>query len=186
MVELGALWLPIVVGTVVAFIAGAVLWMVLPHHRGDFRRLPAEDVVISALRQAGAGPGQYLFPYVEPKDMRDPAMVAKLSHPPAGVVVLREPGVPDMKKQLGQQAIYHLAITLLIAYAVGRALPAGAAYFDVFRVVAAVGFLAYAGAQVPHAIWFGRPWDVVLRDVVDGAVWGLLTAGVFGWLWPVV
>jgi hypothetical protein len=30
----------------------------------------------------------------------------------------------------------------------------------------------------------GRPWGVVAKDVFDGLVYGLVTAGTFGWLWP--
>jgi hypothetical protein len=44
--------------------------------------------------------------------------------------------------------------------------------------------LAYAAANVPHAIWWGKPWRNVIMEVIDGFVYGLLTAGAFGWLWP--
>ena len=55
---------------------------------------------------------------------------------------------------------------------------------DVFRVVGAVGFLAYAARQMPAAIWMGKPWAVASKEVFDGLVYGLVTAGTFGWLWP--
>ncbi len=48
----------------------------------------------------------------------------------------------------------------------------------------ATGFLAYAPGQLPAAIWMGKPWPVVHKEVFDGLVYGLLTAGTFGWLWP--
>jgi hypothetical protein len=35
-----------------------------------------------------------------------------------------------------------------------------------------------------NAIWFGYRWSATAKDVVDGMIYGLLTAGVFGWLWP--
>jgi hypothetical protein len=54
----------------------------------------------------------------------------------------------------------------------------------VFRIVGAVGFLAYAAGQVPAAIWMGKPWSVAAKDVFDGLLYGLVTAGTFGWLWP--
>jgi hypothetical protein len=34
------------------------------------------------------------------------------------------------------------------------------------------------------SIWFGQPWSATVKDVLDGLIYGLLTAGVFGWLWP--
>ncbi len=30
----------------------------------------------------------------------------------------------------------------------------------------------------------GKPWGSVLKDLLDGLIYGLLSAGVFGWLWP--
>jgi hypothetical protein len=33
-------------------------------------------------------------------------------------------------------------------------------------------------------IWKGYPWGFVLKEVIDGLIYGLLMAGTFGWLWP--
>jgi hypothetical protein len=30
----------------------------------------------------------------------------------------------------------------------------------------------------------GEPWSMVIKEVIDGLIYGLLMAGVFGWLWP--
>ena len=30
----------------------------------------------------------------------------------------------------------------------------------------------------------GMPWGTVIKEVFDGLVYSLLTAGTFGWLWP--
>ena len=38
---------------------------------------------------------------------------------------------------------------------------------------------------VPDAIWFGRPWSFVMKGQFDALLYALLTAGVFGWMWPV-
>ena len=43
MVSLTALALPILVAAVLVFLASSVIHMVLPFHRSDWRRLPAED-----------------------------------------------------------------------------------------------------------------------------------------------
>jgi hypothetical protein len=29
-----------------------------------------------------------------------------------------------------------------------------------------------------------QPWSMTFKEVIDGLVYGLLTAGTFGWLWP--
>jgi hypothetical protein len=33
-------------------------------------------------------------------------------------------------------------------------------------------------------IWFKRNWVATLKSNIDGLIYGLLTAGTFGWLWP--
>ncbi len=44
--------------------------------------------------------------------------------------------------------------------------------------------LTFSVSYVPDSIWKGVPWMVTFKNVVDGVVYGLVTAGVFGWLWP--
>jgi hypothetical protein len=50
--------------------------------------------------------------------------------------------------------------------------------------VGAVGFLAYAAALAPPSIWMGKPWKITWKEMFDGLLYGLVTAGTFGWLWP--
>ncbi len=80
--------------------------------------------------------------------------------------------------------VFFVIVSVFIAYVGSRTLPPGTPYLDVFQVVGTVAILAYAASSIPHTIWFGRPWSNTLKDIVDGVVYGLLTAGVFGWLWP--
>jgi hypothetical protein len=77
-----------------------------------------------------------------------------------------------------------LVISTLVAYLAGRTLAAGTEYLAVFRVAGTAAILAYSGALPVAAIWFGRSWSSVFKEIFDGVVYGLLTAGVFGWLWP--
>lgn len=60
----------------------------------------------------------------------------------------------------------------------------GADYLAVFRVAGTVAWLAYRWAAIPDAIWFGRPWIAIMKQLTDALAYGLLTDGVFGWLWP--
>ena len=57
-------------------------------------------------------------------------------------------------------------------------------YLHVFRVAGTIAVAAYTSALLPGSIWWGRPWSHTLKDMADGLVYGLLTAGTFGWLWP--
>jgi hypothetical protein len=44
--------------------------------------------------------------------------------------------------------------------------------------------MAYGLGHFQTAIWYRRSCSTTLKDVFDGLVYGLLTAGTFGWLWP--
>jgi hypothetical protein len=33
-------------------------------------------------------------------------------------------------------------------------------------------------------IWYNRSLRATVKATIDGLVYGLVTAGVFGWLWP--
>jgi len=52
----------------------------------------------------------------------------------------------------------------------------------VFRVAGTTAFLGYAFAQIQDSIWKGQTWGVTFKHVFDGLIYGLLTAGTFGWL----
>jgi len=70
------------------------------------------------------------------------------------------------------------------AYLTSRTLAPGTHYLQVFRVAGAVSFVAYGFGAIPNAIWMGKPWGSALKDLADALIYGLLSAGVFGWLWP--
>src|SRR5229473_569853 len=101
MVSLSALWLPIVLSAVIVFVASSIMYMLLPYHRSDYRKLPEEDKLLA-----------------------------------------------------------------------------------VFRVAGTAAFLAYGLGHLSNGIWKGQPWGMTLKEVIDGLIYGLLTAGTFGWLWP--
>jgi hypothetical protein len=63
-------------------------------------------------------------------------------------------------------------------------LPAGAAYLAVFRVAGTTAFVGYSLALWQTVIWYHRSAGTTLRTTIDGLLYGLLTGGVFGWLWP--
>jgi hypothetical protein len=185
MVAIAALWLPILVATVLVFVASSVIWMALPYHKSDTRRLPDEGAALEPLIKQDLAPGTYRFPWADDmKQMQEPAFVEKLDRGPVGLLTVMPKGQFPMGKTLGLWALYALAIGVLVAYVTGRTLAPDAHYLEVFRVAGTVAFLAYAGGQLPDAIWWGKPWSNAWKDVFDGLVYALLTAGAFGWLWP--
>ncbi len=184
MVSLGMLWLPILVAGVVVFIGSFVMNTVLPHHRTDYSPLPDEDRIREALKGLEQHK-EYLFPYaVTPAEMKDPAYAEKVKSGPVGMLVLWPNTVGPSGKQLGQHFVLMLAITLMAGYVASAAVPAGADYLKVFQVVGATAWLGHSGALFLNSIWYHLPWSNNVKFAVDGLVYALLTAGVFGWLWP--
>lgn len=186
MVSLAALWLPIVLAAVVVFIASSIMHMVLPYHQGDYHRLPEEDRTMAALRSAGLSPGAYIFPFSTHKEMKTVAMQEKFKQGPVGFMTVRPSGQIAMGKFLGQWFGFCLIVGFFVAYLTGHTVPPGANYLAVFRVAGTAGFLAYGLGNLANGIWKSQPWTAVIKEVVDGLIYGLLTAGVFGWLWPSV
>jgi hypothetical protein len=184
MVSLASLWMPILVSTVLVFIASSLVWMVLPHHKGDVKGLPDEAATLEVLARQSLAPGLYTLPHAPREKMSDPAFQEKLAKGPAGMLTIWRPGPINMGRSLGQWAAYVFVVSIFVAYVAGRTLGPGAHYLGVFRVAGTVAILAYSAAIVPSAIWWGRPWKVTWKEVADGVVYGLLTAGSFGWLWP--
>ncbi len=185
MVTIGALWLPILLSAIAVWVASAIIWMVMPHHKSDFRKLPDEDAALQALAPQSLVPGQYSIPYAaSPKDFQDPETVRKFETGPVGFLTVLPPGVPTMGSKITLSVVFYLVISIVVAYLASRTLDPGADYLAVFRVTGTVAWLAYGTATVPDAIWFGRPWSGIVKGLLDALVFGLLTAGFFGWLWP--
>ncbi len=182
-ISLFSLWLPIVLSAVAVFFASAAIWMLIKWHDSDWSQLPGEDAVRTAL--SGTPPGDYTLPYAMSNAARaSEEWQAKCKEGPNAMLTVLPAGLPAMGKQLGLWFVYCLAVSLLVAYVLHLTVPTGVDYLRVFRIASVVGFLAYAGGAVPGSIWFGHGWGRTFKDVADGLLYGLLTAGVFGWLWP--
>lgn len=186
MVTIAELWQPILLATVLSFFAGFVLYMLSRLHSRDWGMLPDEAGTLAKLREAKLQPGSYLFPCPSgPKDMANPAFIAKMEQGPVGIAFVRPSGRMGMGSSLVKMAFFHLVVSIFVAYVAGHALAPGVEYLRVFQVAGATAVLGYCGGSwVPFAIWYRPPTRIVLTQFVDGVLWGLLTAGSFGWLWP--
>ena len=184
MVTLSALWLAIVLSAVIVFVASSVMHMLLPYHRSDYKQLPDEDKIRAALRAVPLQPGMYHFPFCTHKEMNTPAAQAKFKEGPVGIMTILPSGPPVMPKFLGQWFAYSLLISVFTAYLCAHTMAFGVPYRAVFRIAGTTAFMAYGLGPIVNGIWKGQPWSVVIKEVFDGLVYGLLTAGTFGWLWP--
>jgi len=184
MVPVIALWLPILLSAVIVFVASFVMHMLLPYHRSDYRQLPDEDKVLATLRSTNLKRGLYIFPFGTHKDMKSPALIEKYKHGPVGHMTILPSGPPVMPKFLIQWFGFCLIVGSVVACLAASTLPSGAPYKTVFHVVGLAAFLAYGVGNLSNGIWKGQTWSSTIKEVIDGLVYALLTAGTFGWLWP--
>jgi len=182
MAFLTALWLPILLAAVIVFVASSIMHMVLPYHHNDYKKLPDEDKAREALR--GTPRGLYVIPFGTHKEMHSPAMQEKYRQGPVGMLTVFPSGPPAIPKFMALWFVYCLIIGFFVAYLTFHTVARGADYLAVFRVAGTAAFLAYGLGNISNGIWKGQPWSSVIKEVIDGLIYGLLTGGTFGWLWP--
>ncbi|MBI4475410.1 MAG: hypothetical protein HY646_22285 [Acidobacteria bacterium] len=185
MTGLYELWLPIFVSSVIVFVASSIIHMATPWHKNDYGKLPNEDAVRAALQPLALPPGDFLVPRPSSRqEMSSAEFGEKVKKGPVMVLTVLPNATMSMGKNLIMWFIYLIAVSYLSAYVAGRALPAGASYLEVFRFVGTVAFVAYSVALWQMSIWYRRSWSTTIKATIDGLIYGLLTAGTFGWLWP--
>ena len=185
MVSIASLWLPILLSAVAVFIASSIIHMFLGYHSADYKRVPAEDEFMAAVRKLDIPPGDYMVPCpTSHAAFKDPAFQEKFKAGPRAMMTVIG-GEVGMGKQLVQWFLYCVLIGITAAYISGRALGPGAHYLQVFRFAGATAFYGYtprragrrrSGTRSPGARRSGT------RSTAS--IYGLVTAGFFGWLWP--
>lgn len=185
MTGLFALWLPILLSAIAVFIVSSIIHMALGWHNNDHVAVPREGDVMDALRPFAIPPGDYMMPRAATmKEMGAPEFTEKLAKGPVMVFTVLPSGPTSMARNLVLWFVYLLVVSFFAAYVASRALPPGARYLAVFRFVGMSAFLGYALALWQQSIWYRRKWCTTLKQTIDGLVYALVTAGIFGWLWP--
>lgn len=185
MVSITALWLPILLSAILVFIASSVIHMVLKYHNSDFNKLPKEDEIMESLRKHNIQPGVYAMPHAGSMEAyKSEEFIEKSKKGPVAFITVSESGPQAMGKSLTLWFIFSLVIGIFAAYVTGRALEPGAHYLAVFRFVGVTAFLGYGMAIVQNSIWYKHSWSISIKFMFDSLIYALLTAGVFGWLWP--
>ena len=179
------LWLPILMGTALAWVASGLIHMALKYHNSDYQKLSNEDDVMAAVRNGSPGPGIHHFPHCpDMADMKQESMQKKFIDGPVGFLTIFPRGLPNMGKLMVQQISFFLVGCVLIAYSAALVLAPGTEYMTVFRFVSTVGFLTFGWAQIPMSIWFGHLWSTTVKYLLDALIYALVIAGTFAWLWP--
>src|SRR5207248_10113664 len=126
----------------------------------------------------------YFFPHCKFEEMKSPSVIKKFKRGPVGLLTVLPSGPPAMGKNMVQWFLYCVVISIFAAYLSGRLLAPETVFLQVLRVVGTVAFLGYGAAHAQESIWSGRSWVVTFKHLFDSAIYGLLTAAAFGWLWP--
>ena len=184
MVPIMSLWIPILVSAVLVFIVSAIIHMVLPYHKKDWKKVEKEDELLDAFRKIGVAPGDYMAPCAGGyQAMKDPAFQEKMKRGPIVLMTVMSPHA-GMGKSLAQWFLYCVLVGIFAAYLTGRAFGPGSDYRTVFRFTGTTAFLGYSLALIQTSIWYHRSWGNTIRHLIDGLIYALLTGGVFGAMWP--
>lgn len=185
MTTLDMLWLPIILSSVVVFIVSSVIHMLSLWHKNDFPKLKNQTDIMDALRPFNLPPGEYMVPRADgTKEMASPEFAEIMKKGPVAIINTWKYDASEMPKIFIQWFLYLIVVGIFAGYVAGRALPVGAPYLHVFRFVGVSAFLSYSLALWQLSIWYHRPWSTTIKMTIDGLVYALFTAGVFGWLWP--
>jgi hypothetical protein len=185
MTTLQSLWLPILLSAVLVFIASSIIHMGPLWHRSDYPKLSKEEQLRAAVRPLDLPPGDYMIPRPSGgAEMRSAEFMEKINQGPNLMLTVLPNGPWSMARNLTQWFAYALVVSLFAAYVAGRARPPGAPYLEVFRLVGATAFIGYTLALWQMSIWYRRSWSMTIKATIDGLVYALLTAALFGWLWP--
>lgn len=199
------LWLPILLSGVAVWIASALAWMAIGHHKKDRDPIPAghEQELMDAITRLNITPGNYGFPdFCQhdklPRKERMEKLKALYDRRPYGL--LRVWGEMNMGVNMLLTFLFYLFTSAVIAYLGWATLPHGtestttvgvganttgtATFAHVFQVIGTAGILAYCFASFPGDVWFQKKKRAMLTEAIDGVIFGLTTAAIFAYFWP--
>jgi len=174
------LWLPILLSGLATHILSTLAWMVLPHHKPEWKKLPEEDGFQDWLAEKAVPADQYLFPFSQdPQEMKSDAYQAKQGKC-VGMLVLW-PTSPNMGANIAKTLAFFFVAAFLIGYLASLALPSDASFLDAFRFVFTAALLTHCAGVFPGVFWFRRR---VAMDTLDGVAYAVATGLIFAALWP--
>jgi hypothetical protein len=183
MVGLAELWLPVLVSSVLVFLASSIIWMVLPHHKADIKVLPNEEDFDAAIKPMDIQPGLYMYPGCHGKDIKSDAFQTRWKAGPWGTINVLG-SAPNFGMNLLKTFIAYLVISAMAGYLAGIGTMPGAEYMDVFRVVGTAAILGYCMGSLSGDFFMGKPTRFIITCFIDGVIFALITAGVFASMWP--
>jgi hypothetical protein len=142
---LSSLWLPILLSSVIVFMASSVIHMAPLWHKSDFPKMPREAEALDALRPLAIPPGDYFLPRArDMTEMRTREFKDKMNSGPVAVMTVMPNGPINMRRNLIQWFVFLIVVGIFSAYIAGRTLAPGTPYPRVFQIVGATAFMGYA------------------------------------------
>lgn len=197
------LWLPILLSGVGVWIASAIAWMAIGHHKKDRDALPGgekgEQEMMDTVTRLGIKPGNYGFPDfcqhdTLPRKERMEALKVLYDKHPQGLLRVWAP--VNMGVNMVLTFLFYLVTSAVIGYLAWAALGPGSMPSPpngadlpttnralVFQVTGIAGILAYSFATFPGDLWFQKKKRAMVMDWCDGVVFALITGLIFAWLW---
>ena len=186
MVPLIDLWLPILSVRRVVFVASNLVHMVLRYHKTDYSPVPKEDEVMAALRPFSIPPGDYMMPRAgSMQEMKSPAFQEKWKRGPVVVMTVMRSDHNFMGRTLVQWFVLLPGRQPVRGVRDQPRRPVRARRISKCRAFASTtAFAAYGLALWQYSIWYRRKWSTTIKANLDALLYGFLTGGVLGWLWP--
>jgi hypothetical protein len=163
---------------VVVFVWGAISHMATPIGEMGIRRIPGEDKVVPAMKDAIREPGFYFFPGMEnmknPSEADQKAWEAKIKQGPTGVLIIHPEGGEAMSPKQLLTELGSSIIAALLAAIVLTQVRSG--YFGRVLVVTLMGVFGFVSILVSYWNWYGFPTDFTTGAMLDEVIGWFLGA----------
>ncbi|OGV96124.1 hypothetical protein A2W24_01910 [Microgenomates group bacterium RBG_16_45_19] len=176
----GKIFLAALLGGIALFIWGAVSHMALGLGDSNFKGIPNEEAVLSAMKTNLTEPGLYFFPWMDMKNSSPEAMKAweeKYMAGPNGLLVYHPTGEkPLAPKQLIIQFLTDFLAVLFATILLAKAASNISGYFGRVIFVATFGLISTLALSFPYWNWYGFPFGHTLAELIEQVV-GFFIAG---------
>ena len=185
MTSMSALWLPILLSSVIVFVVSSIIHMFSPWHKSDYPKLANEDQIMDALRPLLTERGDFMVPRpANMEEMKSAEFRAKVERGPRVIMTVAPGGPMSMSREMVMWFIYLIVVNFLTAYIAAHALAPGALQHPIIRFTGLVSFIAYASSLWQLSIWYRRSWGITFKATIDSFIYAALTALIFAYLWP--